>query len=580
MGDQHFVRLPLAYFVPVLVLTGISTVAQAQVVPSRPELEGPAVTAPMPSGKVRIDAAKALQTEDCPLASYKLDIKIGKIEFTAPGGAELPAQIRALLSGEASTPPSGTNQLAVVCQLRDRASEILRTRGYIASVQIPPQRVEDGTLRLEVVTARLVEVRVRGDAGPYRGTLAARIKQLQALDPLNAKDAERILLLADDIPGLDVRLALRPAGTAPGAVVGELTVSVSRWRALMSARNYGSRQLGRESVFARAEFYGLTGLSDMTFIGAQTTADLKEQKVVQAGHTMGLGSRGATLSVSGVYAWSRPDIGTLDLRSQSVIGNVELAAPLFRSVQDRVDLAGGFEVAEQRVRVYGTGASAPLNRDRLRTLYARLSGGTRGLRIDGSQTYGVSGSVEVRKGLDIFAATRPRSVVAGYTPSRFEGDAQAWVLRGDMDAEASLVPLVSLAGTVQAQWADRPLLNFDEYSIGNFTIGRGYDPGANSADRAIGLRGELRLHPLRNERRIVDLFGFYDSVWIWNLDTGAIENNRRLGSFGGGVRLQIPRLLSLETSYARPQNAALLVPGAKRAPARLLLSLTLQFQPR
>ncbi len=580
MGVKHLARACAAYLVPAAAGSGISTLAVAQVVPSRPELEGPAVAAPRPSGKVRIDATQALQPEDCPLASYKLDIHIGKIEFTGPGGAELPAVIRSLLAGAASTPPTGTNQLAVVCTLRDRANEVLRTHGYIASVQIPPQRVEDGTLRLEVVVARLAEVRVQGDAGPYRGTLAARIRQLQALDPLNAHDVERILLLADEVPGLDVRLALRPAGTTPGAVIGELSIAVTRWRAVLSARNYGSRQVGRESAFGRVEVYGLTGLSDMTYLGGQLTADPKEQKVVQAGHSMGLGSHGLTLSLSGVYARSRPDIGVLDLRSRSTIGTLELAAPIMRSVRDRIDLAGGFELSEQRVRVYGSGTSAPLNRDRLRTLFARLAAGTRGLRADGSDGYALSGAIEARKGLDLFAATRPRTTTNGYTPSRFEGDARAWVVRGDVQGEASLSPLVSLAGTVEAQWADRPLLNIDEYSIGNFTIGRGYDPGANSGDRAIGLRGELRLHPLRSARRIVDLFGFYDSVWLWNLDTAAIEDGRRLGSFGAGVRVAVPRLLSFEATYARPQNRALLLPDAKRAPPRLLLSLTLQYQPR
>ena len=44
---------------------------------------------------------------------------------------------------------------------------------------------------------------------------------------------------------------------------------------------------------------------------------------------------------------------------------------------------------------------------------------------------------------------------------------------------------------LEGQWTDDPLLNFDEYSIGNLSIGRGYDPGANSGDRAIGFAGEI-----------------------------------------------------------------------------------------
>ena len=65
------------------------------------------------------------------------------------------------------------------------------------------------------VTAHFSDIRVHGDPGPYRDLMDERIKQLMALDPLNEMDAERILLLTGDVPGLDVKLSLRSAGTTP-----------------------------------------------------------------------------------------------------------------------------------------------------------------------------------------------------------------------------------------------------------------------------------------------------------------------------------------------------------------------------
>jgi hemolysin activation/secretion protein len=123
------------------------------------------------------------------------------------------------------------------------------------------------------------------------------------------------------------------------------------------------------------------------------------------------------------------------------------------------------------------------------------------------------------------------------------------------------------------------LLNFEEFSIGNLTIGRGYDPGANTADRAIGLRIEPRAKVLETERVRLDAFAFYDSVWIYNLDTNTAENDRRLGSYGAGFRALLPRTALLEIMYARPEDIALLVPNARRADDRLLVSLTVQFPP-
>ena len=34
--------------------------------------------------------------------------------------------------------------ISVVCEIRDRAATILRAKGYLAAVQIPPQKIEGG----------------------------------------------------------------------------------------------------------------------------------------------------------------------------------------------------------------------------------------------------------------------------------------------------------------------------------------------------------------------------------------------------------------------------------------------------
>ncbi|CAA9522979.1 MAG: hypothetical protein AVDCRST_MAG91-2312, partial [uncultured Sphingomonadaceae bacterium] len=451
----------------------------------------------------------------------------------------------------------------------------------VASVQIPPQTVETGTLRLEVITARIVEIRVRGDAAPYRETLTARTEQLKSLNPLNERDAERILLLAGDVPGLDVQLALRPAGTAPGEVIGDLTVVYRPYSILANVQNYGSRQLGRETAYVRGEVYGLTGAADVTYLGASTTLDFEEQQVVQVGHIAGIGNQGLTLGGSFIYAWSRPDLGLLDIRSESLIAGLEVAAPLYRSLSHNLRLSGGLELIEQRTRVYSNGDGAPLNRDKLRVAYLRADANWRDPIFWGGDGAIVNFGAEFRKGLDILDATERGEISpSGFTPSRFEGNPTAFVFRGELDATIGIGPIFSLHGAARYQWTDDPLLNFEEYSIGNLTIGRGYDPGANSADRALALRIEPRAKLYSSPRGRVDLFAFYDAVRITNLDPNTPETGRWLDSWGGGVRGIIPGLAYLEAMYARPEDKPLLVPNARRAPDRFLISLTMQFLPR
>ena len=547
--------------------------------PTREQVEPPAPTTTGPSSTVKVDSNQTVQATSCPLSRYDLEVTIGSIKFTGPGGSDVPAELTPLLAPIAAAPPAGKQKIAVVCDIRDRATEALRRKGYVASVQIPPQRIESGELRLEVVTARITEIRVRGEAGGYEKTLASRIAQLKALRPLNERDAERILLTANDIPGLDVQLALRPAGTAPGDVIGDLTVSSHRFAVLANIQNYGSRQLGRQTGYLRGEYYGLTGDS-LTYVGGQLTAQTKEQKVVQAGHLMGIGNRGMTIALSGTYAWSRPDISGLDLRSESLIAGLKLTVPLVRALRRDVRVIPGFEFIEQRTRFFDDTGSSPLNRDKIRVATLRVEGDMSKPISDGGVYYSLSAAAELRKGLGIFGATKINDTHGGYFPTRVDGDAKATVIKGDLDAVIGVGPIFSIAGSARGQWSNHPLLNFEEFSIGNLTIGRGYDPGANSADRAVGLSGEARAKVYDNGQVRADLFGFYDSVWIWNIERGAIETDRRLGSYGGGVRMTLQPYAYLEAYYAHPTDKALIsVPNAKTATDRFLMSLTVKFAP-
>ena len=546
--------------------------------PSREQVQ-PAAPVPAPAPAIRIDSGKAIATPACVLASSPLRVVIDRLRYTALGRPQIAPQIVAVLDGVA-LPVKGDQPISGVCDIRDRANEALRRAGYVASVQIPPQEITNGELVLAVIVARITEIRVRGEAGPHRAALEARIAQIRALDPVNDRDIERLLLFAGDVPGLDVQLALRPAGTAPGDVIGDLSIASQRFAVFANIQNYGSVQLGRETAYVRAETYGLLTSSDIAYVAASSTLDFKEQRVAQAGYTTWLDDSGTTIGGRIVYAWSRPTLDQLDLRSQSIIAGIDLAHPLMRSVRTNVSIGGGFELLEQRTRVYGGPTPSPLNRDKLRVLYARLDGSYREPQAGGPDKVFVHAGIELRKGLDIFKASKAGVGASpdGYTLSRFDGDPQATVVRGDAEAVVALGPIFSLAGTARGQWANHALLNLEEFSIGNLTIGRGYDPGSNSGDRLIGLRGEARARLPLGLPVGVSLLGFFDSVWLYNLDRNSTEASRHLTSYGGGFEIQLPGKLVLEVLYAKPRDKALSF-DVKPPPGRVLVSLTAKFSP-
>lgn len=437
--------------------------------------------------------------------------------------------------------------------------------------------MRSGTLRLQIVTAKIVEVRLIGELGPFRGEIERRVQLLRDLNPLNRRDAERILLLTGDIPGVDVTLALSPAGTKPGEVIGTLTVDTRRLLVLANVQNFGSPQLGPWVASVRAEAYGLTGLADRTYFSYSNSIDWDEIRVAQAGHDFALNDKGLRFQLAGSVAFSRPDIPDLDLRSRSAIISAELNQSLIRSVPAQLRAGLGLEVLNQRTRIYQDDAFTPFSRDKLRVIYGRLNGQLNLNDPDGSSA-SLTGYSEIRKGTGLFGASERGQVVDQYSPSRFDGNPQATVIRGEVIADFRARRLVSLGISAFGQWANDPLLNLEEFSLGNYTYGRGYDPGSNGGDRAIAFRVEPRLRLPLKTRVGVEVTGFYDWVRLYNLDPGTTENNRLLRSVGGGMRVTVPGFAAIDAFYAKPLDRSLST-DTRRPNGRFMVSLTTQLFP-
>ena len=82
------------------------------------------------------------------------------------------------------------NNVAAVCEIRDRAATILRDAGYIAAVEVPEQRIEDGRVHFTVLMAKLVGISVRGDAGRSERTdraLSEQADRARGVQPLRRR---------------------------------------------------------------------------------------------------------------------------------------------------------------------------------------------------------------------------------------------------------------------------------------------------------------------------------------------------------------------------------------------------------
>jgi hemolysin activation/secretion protein len=288
------------------------------------------------------------------------------------------------------------------------------------------------------------------------------------------------------------------------------------------------------------------------------------------------------VNAQATLAWTRPDIGLdedgPDLKAKTLFATLSASYPLVRSQARNWFLSGGLDLVNQRVELI-----APLSRDKLRVLWLRTDfdavdqGGT-------TSRWQLGGSLELRRGFDIFGAsdgcrkvdcTDP-DVVA---PSRFDGDPTATLVRGALTGQFALSRDLAIFVSPRAQYAFDPLLSFEEFTGGNFTVGRGYDPGTILGDGGVALVTELRgprLRVFKGSPFRAQPFLFGDAAWAWNKDDG-VDGPDKLYSVGGGLRGELTDRMRLDATVAKPLRRA--GPFDDKPDMRFLLSLTARLLP-
>lgn len=477
--------------------------------------------------------------------------------------------------------------ISIVCEIRDRAGTILRNAGYIAAVQVPEQKIADGTVRFQVLMAHLTQVRVRGDATGAERVIAGYLDQLTKEPVFNRYDAERYLLLASDLPGYTVRLTLRPAGTVPGDVIGDVTVQRTPAYVDFNVQNGGSEELGPWGGLLRAEFFGLTGLGDRTLLSVFSTPDFHEQQTVQVGHDFRVGSQGLMIGDTFTYAWARPSIPDSHVLARTLLNTFEVGYPLVRRQAETIRASGGMDLVNQDVKL----DSIPLTRDRLRVGFLRLGLDVQATDFSGfvneDPAWRVANLIELRKGMHIFGATPDCGPIGAkclgpgeVPPSRIEGQSDAVVLRYTGYGELRPLPKFTFALGARVQYAWKPLLSFEEFSAGNYTVGRGYDPGSLLGDRGWGTQAEVRLGSRTSANAHTPAFEgyfFWDHASIHNLDKlFVIPGTDHLDSAGAGLRASFDRF-ALDGTLAVPLTRIGI--DNKRPDPRVLISLTTRLWP-
>jgi hemolysin activation/secretion protein len=272
------------------------------------------------------------------------------------------------------------------------------------------------------------------------------------------------------------------------------------------------------------------------------------------------------------YAWTKPDLNAPDevpdLKAKTLFWTIGARYPLKRTQSSNLWVGGGFDFVDQKVHFF-----EPLSRDKLRVLWLRADWDAIDL-TSRRPAWKANAQVELRKGLDIFDASDSDDAVG---PSRLDGDSSATVLRASAQGELALGRDFAVAVAPRAQYAFDPLLSFEEFTAGNYTVGRGYDPAALSGESGVGMTVELRGPRLMPSRTRLSLqpYLFGDAAWVWNKNDG--EGADHLKSAGGGVRAELSDRFRLDGTVAVPLEKTRF--EDRKGDVRVLVTLTSRILP-
>lgn len=432
-----------------------------------------------------------------------------------------------------------------VYRLRDAITARYRSAGYtLSQAIIPPQNVESGSVRIQVIEGYIDEIVFEGDTADARGLLGATAEKIRQSRPLRQSDLERYILLLSDLPGVEVSTILKPAEDTPGAA--DLIIAVRRrpLGATLQVDNRGSRAIGPVQASLGVDLNNAFGLSEQTSVFFATAIPTDELRYVAIQHTQILGPEGSRLTFSASDSYSEPGgaISALSALGTATTASIFYSNPVVRSRATTLRLEAGFSYQNSRTDLLST----LFSRDRVRF------GTVRALYDFSDVAFGASASTlivaEAERGFDVFGASESGSADL----SRVNGKSDYTLVAGETIRIQRLSGNVSLALAFAGQYSFDSLLSSQQFGLGGARFGRGYEPSELVGDHGVAFSIEPRVDlPIPAPR--TQLYAFYDvgKTWVKAPLLGE-PSSASLSSAGMGLRLQLGARVFANFELAKP----------------------------
>ncbi len=469
--------------------------------------------------------------------------------------------------------------LSEIYRIAGEITNYYRSHGYVLTVtSIPPQELdENATVRLQIVEGFINNVKVQGQVP---AALMKKIQnyadQLTLERPASIKMIERQLLLINDLPGISAKSTLTPANGATGGVDMVLDVSHQMYNARAGFDTYGNSYLGPERAQATGQINHVPIIVDSILISGLTSSNTNELKNAGVLLTNNIGSQGLKATASASRTATNPHLPgalgrALETRGRADQLSASLEYPLVRSRQWNWYVQSTFDMTDSRTD-FAPGFEAIETRDHVRAL--RLS-----TQMNGEDPWAGynTASLEFSRGIDVFGASEAGEL----SLSRALGEPVFTKFVGSLSRIQAIVNRVSLLVAAEGQWTSDPLLSPEEFGVGGYRFGRGFDSSEITGDRGAAGKIELAYGAAWSTPYLSDIsyFTFYDVGRTWDIDPSVgVDSRRSLSSAGGGVRFNALERLQGEMYLAKPITNIISSRAAdKQEDWRALINLSVEY---
>ena len=415
--------------------------------------------------------------------------------------------------------------LSELFQVRTIITKLYSDQGYVNSgAYIPPQELNDGTVKIAVLEGQLAGIKVSGTKRLSDKYISSRI-EAAAKKPVNIDSLLSALQLLRLDPLIDNISAELSAGIHPGTSLLDIQIQEADvFNIATSLNNHRSPSVGTNQRSVGLNHGNLLGFGDQFNFNYTNT---NGSNSFDFAYSLPLNSKNGRIKAA--YGSNSNNViedpfTPLDIESKSRYYDLTLRQPLILKPNQEFAIGMSFSRTESETFLLDSGF--PLSRgadDNGETKVSALRLFQEFVNRDAQKVLAFRSQFSI--GVDAFNATI-NNQAPDSTFFAWRGQSQ-WVRRLDEDL------LLLLRGDVQL--AGGSLVPLEQFRVGGANSARGYRQDLTLGDNGLFTSAELRIPVLRWKKidALVQIAPFFDIGTSWNSD-GVEVINSTLPSLGMG----------------------------------------------